>query len=114
MIKVTEVKVFPVKGQSKDKRLKAYATIVLNECFIVRDLKVILGNDDKLFVSMPSRRSKFGTFKDIAHPLNSEMRSEVEKKVFEEYEKTIKEFKESGNNKNYSYNDSDESEDCSC
>ena len=67
MIKITEVKVYPVKNQDreeKDRRLKAYATIVFENCFIVRDLKIILGNDGNLFVSMPSRRSKYGSFKD--------------------------------------------------
>jgi stage V sporulation protein G len=47
-----------------------------------------LGNDENLFVSMPSRRSKYGSFKDIAHPLNSTMRSEIESAVFAEYEKS--------------------------
>ena len=93
MIKVTEVKVYPVKSQDrdeKDRRLKAYATIVFENCFIIRDLKIILGNDGNLFVSMPSRRSKYGSFKDIAHPLNSSLRNEIEKCVFLEYEKIMK------------------------
>jgi stage V sporulation protein G len=86
-MKITEVKIYPVKNQEKDKRLKAYVTIVFEDSFIVRDLKIILGNDGNLFVSMPSRRSKYGSFKDIAHPLNSTMRSSIETAVFEEYEK---------------------------
>lgn len=93
MIKITEVKVYPVKNQDreeKDRRLKAYATIVFENCFIVRDLKIILGNDGNLFVSMPSRRSKYGSFKDIAHPLNSSLRNEIERCVFAEYDKVIK------------------------
>jgi stage V sporulation protein G len=88
-MKITEVKVYPIKNQEKDKRLKAYATIVFENCFIVRDLKIILGNDGGLFVSMPSRRSKFGSFKDIAHPLNSSVRNEIEKAVLGEYEKVL-------------------------
>lgn len=87
-MKITEVKIYPVKSQEKDKRLKAYVTIVFEDAFIVRDLKIILGNDENLFVSMPSRRSKYGSFKDIAHPLNSTMRSEIETAVFAEYEKS--------------------------
>jgi stage V sporulation protein G len=87
MIRITEVKVYPVRSSDKDRRLKAYATVVFEGCFIVRDLKVILGNDDKLFVSMPSRRSKYGTFRDIAHPLNSQMRTEIEAKVIGEFER---------------------------
>lgn len=87
-ISITEVKIYPVrKNQGSDRRLKAYATIVLEGCFIVRDLKIISGSDGKRFVSMPSRRSKFGSFRDVAHPLNSDMRDKIEKAVFEEYEK---------------------------
>lgn len=80
-MKITEVKVYPAKEGG---RLKAYATIVFENCFIVRDLKVIEGNKG-LFVSMPSRRRKDGTFRDIVHPLNSEMRSMIEESVIKEF-----------------------------
>lgn len=83
-MKITEVKVFPAKGESG--RLKAYATIVFDDSFIVRDLKVIEGHKG-LFVSMPSRKRKDGTFRDVVHPLNSEMRREIEERVIEEYQK---------------------------
>jgi stage V sporulation protein G len=52
---------------------------------LIRDLRVINGNAG-LFVAMPSRKMKDGTFKDIAHPLNSETRQMIEKKVLAEYE----------------------------
>ena len=97
MIKVTEVKVYPVRSQEKETRLKAYATIVFEGVFIVRDLKVIMGNDGGLFVSMPSRRSKYGSFRDIAHPLNADMRTEIEKAVISEYERALV----SSNNETY-------------
>lgn len=82
-MKITEVKVFPVEGGG---RLKAYGTMVFDDCFIVRDLKIIEG-DKGLFVSMPSRRRKDGSFRDIVHPLNSEMRKEVEERLVEEFGK---------------------------
>ena len=78
---ITEVKVFPAKD---DGRLKAYATIVFENAFIIRDLKVIEGAKG-LFVSMPSRRRKDGTFRDIVHPLNSETRRMIEEKVIQEF-----------------------------
>lgn len=78
---ITEVKIFPSKESG---RLKAYATIVFENCFIVRDLKIIEGNKG-LFVSMPSRRRKDGSFRDIVHPLNSETRKLIEEKVIGEY-----------------------------
>ena len=80
---ITEVKVYPSKESG---RLKAYATVVFDNSFIVRDLKVIEG-DKGLFVSMPSRRRKDGTFRDIVHPLNAEMRKTIEDTVVAEYEK---------------------------
>ena len=84
-MEITEVKVFPTKESG---RLKAYATIVFDDSFIVRDLKIIEG-DKGYFVSMPSRRRKDGTFRDIVHPLNSEMRQTIEDQIIEEYKKVV-------------------------
>jgi stage V sporulation protein G len=82
---ITEVKVFPVN----EDKLKAYVTIIFDNCFVVRDLKIINGNTG-LFVAMPSKKRKDGTFRDIAHPLNSELRSTIEKKVLQAYEDELK------------------------
>jgi stage V sporulation protein G len=79
---ITQVKVFPVA----EEKLKAYVSIVLDDCFLVSDLKVIQGPNG-LFISMPSKRKKNGEFKDIAHPLNRETRERMEKRILEEYEK---------------------------
>lgn len=83
-MEITEVKVFP----ASEGRLKGYATMVFDNCFIVRDMKIIQ-SDEGFFVSMPSRRKKDGSFKDIVHPLNVEMRQEIENKVIEEYKKVV-------------------------
>ena len=80
-MEITEVRVFPVN----EDKLKAYATITFDDCFVVRDLKVIHGNSG-LFVAMPSKKRKDGTFKDVAHPLNNEFRSRIEQKVLDAYE----------------------------
>jgi len=80
---ITEVKIYPARERGT--RLKAYATVVFDNAFIVRDLKVIEG-EKGLFVSMPSRRRKDGSFRDIAHPLNAEMRKHIEEHVVGEYE----------------------------
>lgn len=80
-MKITEVKVFLAREEG---RLKAYATIVFDACFIIRDLKIIEGNKG-LFVSMPSRKRKDGTFRDLVHPLNAEMRQTIEDAVIKEY-----------------------------
>jgi len=83
-MKITEVKVYP----ANEGKLKAYATMVFDECFIVRDMKIIQ-SDKGLFVSMPSRRKKDGSFKDIVHPLNSDTRKEIEDRIIEEYKKVM-------------------------
>ncbi len=78
---ITDVKVFPVE----EEKLKAYATITFDNCFIVRDLKVISGNKG-FFIAMPSKKRKDGTFRDVAHPLNSETRKLIEEAVLRVYE----------------------------
>ena len=83
-MEITEVRVFPVH----EEKLKAYVTITLDDCFVIRDLKVIHGNTG-LFVAMPAKRRKDGTFKDIAHPLNSETRERMERAILAEYEREI-------------------------
>lgn len=84
-MEITEVKVFPVN----EDRLKAYVSITIDDCFVVRDLKIIEGTNG-LFVAMPSKKRKDGQFKDIAHPLNQETRDLIERKVFEAYEAEIR------------------------
>lgn len=81
-MEITQVKVFPVN----EEKLKAYVSIVLDDCFLISDLKVIQGPNG-FFVSMPSKRKKNGEFKDIAHPLNRQTRERLEKRVLEEYER---------------------------
>jgi stage V sporulation protein G len=89
-MQLTEVKVFPV---SDDEKLKAYATIVFDNCFVVRDLKIINGNSG-LFVAMPSKKKKDGTYRDTAHPLNNETRRAIEEAVLGEYERELRRLDE--------------------
>jgi stage V sporulation protein G len=84
-MEITEVRVFPV---TNEERLKAYASITIDNAFLIRDLRVINGNTG-LFVAMPSRKMKDGSFKDIAHPLNSETRQMIEQRVLAEYEREL-------------------------
>jgi stage V sporulation protein G len=81
-LNITDVKIYPVD----EDKLRAYVTITLDGCFVVRDLKVIQGTTG-LFVAMPAKKRKDGTYKDIAHPLNSEMRDRLEQLVLAEFEK---------------------------
>lgn len=83
-MRITEVKVFPVS----EEKLKAFVSIVVDDCFMINDIKVICGKDG-LFVSMPSRKKKNGDFKDVAHPLNNETRQMIEEQVLGEYERVL-------------------------
>ena len=77
---ITDVRVFPVD----EDKLKAYVTITLDLSFVIRDLKVIHGATG-LFVAMPAKRRKDGTYKDIAHPLNADTRLQMERAILDEY-----------------------------
>jgi stage V sporulation protein G len=79
-VDITDIRVFPVD----EDKLKAYVTITLDHCFVVRDLKVIQGNGG-LFVAMPAKKRKDGTYKDIAHPLNADTRERMERTILDEY-----------------------------
>jgi len=81
---ITEVKVFPVQ----EEKLKAYVTVTFDDCFIIRDLKIIRGKSG-MFVAMPSKKTKDGSFKDIAHPLNSQTRQEIEEVILMAYEREV-------------------------
>ena len=81
---ITEVKVFPVE----EEKLKAYVTITFDDCFIVRDLKIIRGKTG-MFVAMPSKKTRDGSFKDIAHPLNSDTRQSIEQVILDAYEEEV-------------------------
>ncbi len=83
-MEITEVKVFPIQ----EEKLKAFVSIVFDQCFMVNDIKIIQGRDG-LFISMPSRKKKNGEFKDVAHPLNNETRRMIEDKVLVEYERVL-------------------------
>jgi stage V sporulation protein G len=80
-MEITDVRVYPVD----EEKLKAYVTVTLDGCFVVRDLKVIQGATG-LFVAMPAKRRKDGTFKDVAHPLNAETRERFERTILAAYE----------------------------
>jgi stage V sporulation protein G len=85
-MEITEVKVFPIQ----EEKLKAFVSIVFDQCFMVNDIKIIQGKDG-LFISMPSRKKKNGEFKDVAHPLNNETRRMIEDKVLAEYDRVLAE-----------------------
>ena len=83
-MKITEVRV----TLRNDGKLKAFASITLDDCFVIRGLKVIEGNNG-MFVAMPSRRRPDGTYQDIAHPINNETRDALEAQVLSVYKQEL-------------------------
>jgi stage V sporulation protein G len=85
-MKVTEVRISPAKGG----KIRAFASIVVDDCFIINDLRVIEGREGQLFVTMPARKARNGQMRDIAHPLNRETREEIDARVLEEYNLAVR------------------------
>lgn len=81
-MKITSVKVH--KTDREGSRMKGYATVTLDECFVVRNIRIIEG-DEKLFIAMPSRKVAEDRYEDIAHPINAETRKMFEDAILEEY-----------------------------
>ncbi|HIF3981847.1 TPA: septation regulator SpoVG [Listeria monocytogenes] len=82
-MQVTDVRLRRVET---DGRMRAIASITLDEEFVVHDIRVIDGNNG-LFVAMPSKRGVDGEFRDIAHPINSDTRAKIREVVLAEYER---------------------------
>ena len=80
---ITEVRVRLVNKE--DSKLKAVASMTIDGCFVIHDIKVIQGNEG-LFISMTSRKTPEGEYKDIVHPINTETREAISKKIIEAYE----------------------------
>lgn len=95
-MKVTDVRLRKIQT---DGRMKALVSITLDEAFVIHDLRV-----SGLFVAMPSKRTPDGEFRDIAHPINSDMRQEIQDAVMKVYDETDEVIPD----KNASSEDSDE------
>jgi stage V sporulation protein G len=80
---ITDVRVRKI---DKEGKMKAVVSITIDNEFVVHDIKVIEG-DRGLFIAMPSRKSADGEFRDIAHPINTQTREQVQNIVIEAYEK---------------------------
>lgn len=83
IMKITDVRVRKIENQN---RLRAVASITLDDAFVIHEIRVIEGAKG-VFIAMPSRKNKFGVFKDVAHPINTETRSLIEKAVLDEFNK---------------------------
>ncbi len=85
-VEVTDIR---IKRVSTDSRMKAIVSVTFDNAFVVHDIKIIEGQD-KLFTAMPSRKTPDGEYKDIAHPINSDMRTRLEEEILAKYEDELK------------------------
>ena len=83
-MEITQIRVFPVE----EDKLKAFVSVIFDDCFVVSDIKIIEGTQG-LFISMPSKKRKNGTFRDIAHPLNNETRRKIEEQIIAKYREVV-------------------------
>lgn len=81
-MEITDIRVRRVGGDGK---LKAYVTVTFDGCFVVHNIKVIHGRSG-VFIAMPSRRTKTGEYKDVAHPINSDFRTNLQETILRAYE----------------------------
>lgn len=80
---ITDVRIRKISAEGK---MKAIVSVTFENQFVVHDIKVIEGLNG-LFIAMPSRKTPDGEFKDIAHPINTETREQIQKAILDEYEK---------------------------
>lgn len=84
-MEITDVRIRKV---DKEGKMKAIVSITLDDVFVVHDIKVIEG-EKGLFIAMPSRKGADGEYRDIAHPINSDMRTKIQDLILDTYNKEI-------------------------
>lgn len=86
-MKISDVRIRLVNKDSN--KLKAVASITIDDCFVVHDIKIIESADGE-FIAMPSRKTNDGEYKDIAHPLNTETRESLKQAILTAYYDELK------------------------
>jgi len=84
-MKITDVRIRKI---AKEGKMKAIVSITLDDEFVVHDIKVIEG-EKGLFIAMPSRKTTTGEYKDIAHPINSQTREQIQEMILNEYQRAL-------------------------
>ena len=88
MLKISDIRVRIIKKD--DSKLKAVASMTIDDCFVVHDIKIIEGEKGE-FIAMPSRKNAEGEYRDVAHPINSETRTQLQEMIMEKYREEIAE-----------------------
>ena len=86
-MQITDVRVRRIEKEGK---MKAIVSITLDNEFVVHDIKVIEG-EKGLFIAMPSRKASDGEYRDIAHPINSGTRENIQRLILQKYEEALTE-----------------------
>ena len=81
-MEITDIRVRKVTGEGK---LRAYVTVTFDDCFVVHNVKIIEGKTG-VFIAMPSRKTRSGDYKDVAHPIHPEFRAAMQKKILDKYD----------------------------
>lgn len=89
-MQITDIR---VRKLTKEGKMKAVVSVTFDDVFVVHDIKVIDG-DKGVFIAMPSRRAGDGEYRDIAHPINSDMRDRLQSEILAKYEEAVKESRE--------------------
>ena len=90
-MQITDIRIRKVEKEGK---MKAVVSITIDDEFVVHDIKVIEG-EKGLFIAMPSRKANDGEYRDIAHPINSATRENIQNMILEKYETEIENAKNS-------------------
>lgn len=83
---ITDIRIRRINTSDK---MKAVVSVTFDNAFVVHDMKVI-ERDSGLFIAMPSRKTPNGVYKDVAHPINGEMRGELQRRILEQYFESLK------------------------
>lgn len=78
---------------SKESKMKAVVSVTFDDSFVVHDIKVIEG-EKGLFIAMPSKKTPDGEYRDVAHPINGDMRAMLQDAILSEYERALSELPE--------------------
>jgi len=81
-MEITDIRIRKVAGEGK---LKAYVTVTFDDCFVVHNVKIIEGKSG-IFIAMPSRKTRAGEYKDVAHPIHPDFRSALQNKILDVYD----------------------------
>lgn len=86
-MEITDIR---VRKMTSDGKMKAIVSVTIDNMLVIHDIKVIEGVE-KMFVAMPSRRNAEGEYKDIVHPITSQLRETLQNAILAKYEEALKE-----------------------